>query len=506
VKTLPKKKTWIWIGTALLLVLLGSLTYIYIPGRGNLPSLAAPDYWPKDKWITSIPEQQGIDSTQLAKSLQSIKEKQIAIDSLTIIRNGYVVLDAYFSPYDGSFPHDLASVTKSVMTTLIGIAVDQDKLQLDQKVVSFFPDRTIANLDERKKNLTVLDLVGMRNGMASECIEGDEATLDVMRASPNWVQAALDRKMVHEPGTHFCYDSPGIHLLSAILQETTGMTAFEFARQYLFEPLGIHEVIWPTDPQGYTCGWGELHMKPTDAAKLGFLWLHGGAWDGRQIVSNTWVSSSVQAHSRMVGNEYGYGYGWWVTPFDFYALGREGQYIRVIPSLNTVLVVTAGGADFNQLMPFLVKLLLNWGRELPANPLGQAKLTAAVSAVSRGSSVNPSTPLPRVVEEISGHVYNCGSNPVGVTSIRLDFNETGRAGISLQRNGQEVFWPVGLDGKYQLAADGQAQTGYWADAGTFVLEIFDIGQLTRILSFAGNTLQVTIPEIEINLECHIQYP
>ena len=208
----------------------------------------------------------------------------------------------------------------------------------------------------------------------------------------------------------------------------------------------------------------------------------------------------------MVGNEYGYGYGWWVTPFDFYALGREGQYIRVIPSLNTVLVVTAGGADFNQLMPFLVKLLLNWGRELPANPLGQAKLTAAVSAVSQGSSVNPSTPLPRVVEEISGHVYNCGSNPVGVTSIRLDFNETGRAGISLQRNGQEVFWPVGLDGKYQLAADGQAQTGYWADAGTFVLEIFDIGQLTRILSFAGNTLQVTIPEIEINLECHTQYP
>jgi CubicO group peptidase (beta-lactamase class C family) len=506
VKTLRKVKTWIWIGTVLLLVLLGSLTYIYLPGSGNLPNLAAPNYWPTDNWTTSTPEQQGIDSAQLAKAVLSINEKHIAIDSLTIIRNGYVVLDAYFSPYDGSFPHDLASVTKSVMTTLIGIAVDQNKLQLDQKVVSFFPDRSIANLDQRKKDMTILDLVGMRNGMESGCIEGDETTLDIMRASPDWVQAALDRKMVHEPGTHFCYDSPGIHLLSAILQETTGMTALEYAQQYLFEPLGIHEVIWPADAQGYTCGWGELHMKPTDAAKLGFLWLHGGVWDGQQIVSNAWVSSSVQAHSRMVGNEYGYGYGWWVTPFDFYALGREGQYIRVIPAINTVLVVTAGGADFNQLMPFLVKLLLNLGREMPVNPSGQAKLAAAVSTVSQGSKAHQSTLPPSVAGEISGHVYNCESNPVGVSSLRLDFNDSVGAVISLQRNGQEVFWPVGLDGKYRLAADGQAQTGYWADARTFVLEIFDIGQLTRTLSFAGNTLQVTIPEIEISLDCHIQYP
>ena len=111
------------------------------------------------------------------------RNKTLSIDSLLIIRNGSVLLDAYFYPYDGTFPHDLASVTKSVMTTLIGIAADQGKLQLDQPMVSFFPDRTIANLDARKEHITVRHLAGMVNGFESGCMAGDEPTLDAMRSS-----------------------------------------------------------------------------------------------------------------------------------------------------------------------------------------------------------------------------------------------------------------------------------------------------------------------------------
>jgi CubicO group peptidase (beta-lactamase class C family) len=432
--------------------------------------------------------------------------KQLAIDSLMIVRNGYVVLDAYFSPYDGSFPHDLASVTKSVMTTLIGIAVDQGKLQLDQKVVSLFPNRLIANLDERKKNMTILDLVSMRNGMESECFNGDEPTLDTMRSAPDWVQAALDRKMVYEPGTHFCYDSPGMHLLSAILQETTGQTAREFAQQNLFGPLGIQDVVWLADPQGYTHGWGDLHLKPEDAAKLGFLWINRGFWNGQQIVSASWVSASVQAHSRMVGNEYGYGYGWWVTAIDFYAMGREGQYIHVIPSKNTIVVITAGEDVIDQVMPFLLKVLTSSRKELPANPSGQAELAAALAEVSQGSNVHPSASLPERASEISGQTFICDPNPVGVTCMRLDFNTPTDAGLSLRMNGQDIFWPVGLDGGYRMATDGQATSGFWEDEQTFVLNIFDIGQLTRKLIFNGSNMQVSIPEVQMNLECRIQTP
>lgn len=503
-KTILHSKALVWAGAILLLVILGSLTYIFLPGRGNLPSLPAPDYWPTEGWRVIPSEQQGIDSAQLAEGVRAIQEKHIAIDSLTIVRNGYVVLDAYFSPYDGSFPHDLASVTKSVMTTLIGIAVSQDKLQLDQPVVSFFPSRSIDNLDDLKRSLTVRDLVSMRNGMESGCFDGDEPTLDTMRASPDWVQAALDRRMVSKPGTHFCYDSPGMHLLSAILQEVTGMTALDFARQNLFEPLGIRDVVWASDPQGYTHGWGDLHLKPEDAAKLGFLWLHGGTWDGQQIVSASWVSDSVQARSRLVGNEYGYGYGWWITPVDFYAEGRGGQYIRVIPSLNTIVVLTSGGGDIDQIMLFLIKVLLGTHKILPANPAGQAQLAAALSSVSQGSGLQSSTPPSDIARVISGKTYLCDANPISLTSLKIEFDQPGEAGLSLRMSGQDIFWPIGLSGTYILSGDGQAQFGFWEDENTFVLNIFDIGQLSRTFHFEGDSLEVSIPERGLTLSCQVR--
>ena len=192
---------------------------------------AAPAYWPTQGWRTSTPEEQGLDSAKLAEGLKAMQEQDIRIDSLLIIRNGSVVLDATFYPYDGELLHNMASVTKSVMTTLIGIAAEQGKLQLDQPVVSFFPDRTIANLDARKEKITVRHLTGMVNGFESGCLAGDQPTIEKMQAAPDWVQAALDRKMVFEPGSEFCYDSPGMHLLSAILQKATGMTALDFATQ-----------------------------------------------------------------------------------------------------------------------------------------------------------------------------------------------------------------------------------------------------------------------------------
>ena len=184
-KTIRTSRARIWGFAILGLMILGFLAYVFLPGRGKIPDLPAPDYWPTNGWRTTTPEQQGLDSAKLAAGIQAIHDKHVAIDSVMIIRNGYVVLDAYFSPYDGSFPHDLGSVTKSVTTILVAIAADQGKLRLDQPVVSFFPDRTIANLDDRKKSLTVRDLVSMRNGMESGCFHGDEPTLDTMRSQPD---------------------------------------------------------------------------------------------------------------------------------------------------------------------------------------------------------------------------------------------------------------------------------------------------------------------------------
>jgi CubicO group peptidase (beta-lactamase class C family) len=150
-------------------------------------------------------------------------------------------------------------------------------------MVSFFPDRVIANLDERKDRITIRHLASNRNGFESGCLAGDEPTLDKMRSKPDWVQAALDRRVVKEPGTDFCYDSPGMHLLSAILQKATGMTALEFARQNLFEPLASARCTG-NQTTGLHPWLGRLHLKPRDSQDR----LSMAQWrpvGGKQIVS-----------------------------------------------------------------------------------------------------------------------------------------------------------------------------------------------------------------------------
>jgi CubicO group peptidase (beta-lactamase class C family) len=482
--------------------ILAVLALVLVP-RLLKPEQVPPQiYWPTEGWRTSTPEEQGFDSGKLAEGLQAMQG--IHLDSLLIIRNGYVVLDAYFYPYDNTIPHKLASVTKSVMTTLISIAADQGKLQLDQPMVSFFPDRTIANLDDRKERVTVRHLASMMNGFESGCLAGDEPTLNAMRANPDWVQAALDREMVQEPGTGFCYDSPGMHLLSAILQEATGMTALDFARQNLFEPLGIREVFWQSDPQGYTHGWGDLYLKPRDAAKIGYLWLNSGVWEGKQVVSASWVAGSVKAHSD--AGEDGYGYGWWVSEDSYFAVGRGGQYIRVYPSFNALVVTTASGFDYDQIEPLLVAAFVNPDEPLPANPANVAKLDSTLTALAQAPNPWPVGPLPEIAKAISGKTYVFGPNAADLATLRLEFNDTIEATLYMKLQGSDEIWPIGLDGKYRLSPIGQGLRGYWADPQTLVIEVFEDGLSTRRLHFEDDRVEISSPELGLRFEGQIGNP
>jgi CubicO group peptidase (beta-lactamase class C family) len=474
--------------------ILAVLALVLIPRLLKPEQAATPTYWPTQSWRTSTPEEQGFDSSKLAEGLQTMRDRNVRLDSLLIIRNGYVLLDAYFYPYDNSIPHKLASVTKSFMTILIGIAVDQGKIQLDQPMLSFFPDRTIANLDARKEHVTVRHLVSMMNGLESGCLADDEGTLNRMRASADWVQAALDRQMVREPGTSFCYDSPGMHLLSAILQKATGMTALDFARQNLFAPLGIREVFWQSDPQGYNHGWGDLFLKPRDAAKIGYLWRNGGVWEGKQIVSASWVKDSVTAHS--FGGMDDYGYGWWVSEDSYYAMGRGGQNIKVYPAYNAIIVTTASGFEYDQLQTLLTTAFVDPRKPLPANPAGVAKLDATLTALAQAPHPWPVAPLPDTAKAISGKTYVFGPNAAGVTTLRLEFSDPAAATLYMKREGVDVIWPIGLDGKYRLAPRGQAARGYWADTQTFVFEVFEDGVSTFRLHFEADRVLIDSPGLK----------
>lgn len=481
---------------------LGSMVTIAILAIVLLPRLLGSEqdftqaYWPTGDWRSSSPEEQGFDSGILAEGLPAMRSANL--DSLLIVRNGYVVVDAYFYPYDDTIPHDLASVTKSVMTTLIGIAVDQGKLQLDRPMLSFFSDRIVANLDSRKEQVTVQHLVSMRNGFQSGCLTGDEETLNTMRSNPDWVQAALDRKMVREPGTGFCYDSPGMHLLSAILQEATGMTSLDFAQQYLFEPLGIEEAYWQSDPQGYTHGWGDLYLKPRDAAKIGYLWLHDGAWEDKQIISPSWVADSVSAYSNV--GEDAYGYGWWVTDDGFFALGRNGQNIRIYPSMDAIVITTASGFNYDQITPLLLEAIVDPDAPLPANPAAVEKLELTLTALAQPPGSWPGAPLPETAMAISGKTYVFGPNSVDVSTLRIDFSDPEEAVLFINIQGEDAIWTIGLNGEYGLSSEGQGLRGYWSDSQTFVIDVFHFGLTTRQLRFDDDRIEVSSSELGFRFE------
>jgi len=472
---------------------------------GQAGGVPRPDYWPTEGWRAAAPETQGFDSVKLAEGLRSIREDGTRVHSLMLIRDGYVLLDANFYPYDRSTVHDLASVTKSVMTTLIGIAIDQGRLSLDDPMVSFFPDRTIAHLDERKQRITVRHLVGMTSGL--ECDpKTDDFDLRAMWSSDDWIQFSLDRPTVTEPGSRFVYCGPSIHLLSAILQEATGSTALEFAREHLFRPLGIQQAYWVSDPQGYSRGWGDLCLFPQDAAKLGLLMLQRGRWDNRQIVSQDWVTEATRTHIGTNRGQ-GYGYGWWTAPASeeipyFSADGRGGQFVSVYPGLNAVVATTGGGFDdLGAVGAYLGAAIGDLENPLSANPAGVAALKAAVEEVSRAPAAGDVPPRPELAGTISGQTYALEPNPIQMQWIRLDFQDSSEAMMHFQIGGEPAprSIPVGLDGILHRAPvrDGLlgGASGEWTETDTFVVEYDEIARIdawTMSFVFRGNQLSLQV--------------
>jgi CubicO group peptidase (beta-lactamase class C family) len=300
-------------------------------------------YWPTDGWRSSTPEEQGMDSQILGDMLAGLIDRGFRIDSISVIRNGYLVLDVAVHPYQNSKLHIVHSCTKSVVSALIGIAIGQGYLSgVEQPLLEIFEDREVANLDSRKQSITLEDLLTMSSGL--DCKDSylyRWRGLEEMWVSGDWVQYVLDLPMADDPGTRFEYCNGGSFLLSAIVQETTGMTALEYAEENLFGPLGITDVDWPSNPDGISIGWGDLRMLPHDMAKIGYLYLNEGEWDGEQVIPSEWVRASTKEHIEATLQP-AYGYQWWIDPPDVYmALGYAGQFIFVAPEHDLVAVFTS---------------------------------------------------------------------------------------------------------------------------------------------------------------------
>jgi CubicO group peptidase (beta-lactamase class C family) len=308
------------------------------------------EYWPTSGWKTSAPEQQGMDPAKLLMTDEFIQNRLPDAFSLLVVRNGYLVFEKYYS---WGSPEKIAvvhSVTKSVTSALIGIALAKGYLDsVDQRLIEFFPEYATDDLDPRIKEIRLKHILTMSAGFRWN----DRGP--VMRdwyTSADWAKFTIQLPLVTDPGDKFNYNSSISHLLSIILSKSTKTSTFDFARQNLFEPLGIQSGFWRQGPQGYHIGGFGLGFSARDLAKFGFLYLNNGYWNGQSIVPQQWVKRSteqqIQAFSHPLYGTFGYGYHWWVKPVDgcssFRAWGRRGQYIVVVPELDLVVAVTSNPA------------------------------------------------------------------------------------------------------------------------------------------------------------------
>jgi CubicO group peptidase (beta-lactamase class C family) len=434
-------------------------------------------------WTTSSPERQGMDSARLADIIESLRDSRYDMHSLTVVRNGRLVLDASFYPYQRGDIHDLASITKSVMATLIGLTVEDGRVEsAHQSMASLFPDYRVA------PQLRLEDLLTMRPGL--DWSRDDEASLRAMQEAPDWARYVLERPLVCAPGTRFIYCSGGAQVMSALVSRAEGESAAEYARHRLFEPLGISRFVWPDNPRGVTRGWGDLRLRPLDAARLGQLWLERGQWNGRTVIPERWMDEATREHVSSPG----YGYCFWITGNGFQALGRGGQQIAVVPSKRLVIVETAGGLARPDIADWIMGAAVS-ASPLPENPAAAKRLAAAVETASSPPAPGAAPALPARAGQVSGVTFRCMPNPMTLQYFRFWFKGGGEAAVDTKFRDFEPTHPkMGLDGVPRLTPGGRfdlpvAVKGHWESDNLFVFDYDEVANINHYqlrISFRDN--------------------
>ncbi|MEW4490397.1 serine hydrolase [Thalassoglobus sp. JC818] len=305
----------------------------------------------------STPESQGVSSKGVLEFIETADREVDSMHSFMLVRNGYVVAEAWWAPESPDKPHVLWSLSKSFTSTAIGLAVEEGRLSINDPVLDFFPESAPEEPSSNLKAMRVRDLLSMSAG------HQDEVNL---RNESDWIKAFLAHPVPHKPGTHFRYNTPATFMLSAILQKVTGETVVEYLRPRLFEPLGIQFPQWDANPQGISIGGYGLYLRTEDIAKFGQLYLQRGKWNGEQLIPEEWIA---EATSKQVSNgsnpasdwDQGYGFQFWRCRNDaFRGDGKDGQFCIVIPEYNAVVAITANTRNMQS------ELNIVWDKLLPA--------------------------------------------------------------------------------------------------------------------------------------------
>src|SRR3954470_8993030 len=341
--------------------------------RYNIPETTS------DGWATASLSSEGLAAERIQELFDRINDNTYKnIHAVLVVKNGKLVVEEYFPGHDSNGKyrayqrdtlHETCSIMKSVNSILIGIAIDQQLIKgVDEKILTLLPAYSDVFADGKKDAISLKHLLTMTAGLS-----WDEWTYPytdprndhvAMDNSKDPVRYILERPLVSKPGEKFSYSSGGSVALGKIVHQVSGLKADKFAERYLFGPLGISKFYWSNYPTGFVPTGGGLPLRPRDMAKIGYLYLNGGRWQGKQIVSEEWVKESIKI--RVDAKQFpdwhkddGYGYQWWIRSFkvgdrmiaSYHAPGLGGQFIFVVPELEMVAVFTGWNDNELSLQP-----------------------------------------------------------------------------------------------------------------------------------------------------------
>jgi CubicO group peptidase (beta-lactamase class C family) len=371
----------------------------------------------------STPERQGISSSAILEFLEAVDASEQEFHGFMLVRNGHVVSEGWWSPFKAEYFHTLYSLSKSFTSTAVGMMVDDQKISVEDKVISFFPEDLPENVSDNLRTMRVKDLLTMNTGH-------DLRTMDTMLVAPdgNWPRAFLAHEVEYTPGTHFFYNTGATYMLSAIVQKVSGQTVEDLLTERLFNPLNIIGSDWEVDPKGVNVGGYGLRLQLEDIATFGQLYLQQGEWNGQQIISKKWVDEATKKQVDSQDNDsdwgQGYGYQFWrckPEPGFYRGDGAFGQYCIVIPQQQTVIAINSESKDMQASMNLV------WDHLLPA--LGEQPLTEDNSALARlknktntlvvpTKSIQAASPLEK---QISGKRYKLDDNDQKATNFLVSF-------------------------------------------------------------------------------------
>lgn len=430
----------------------------------------------------STPEAEGIPSSAILDFIRAVEQHVHpleAVQGFMLLRHGNVAIEGWWAPYGPDSPHSMFSLSKSFTSSGIGLAVAEGLLTVDDPVLKLFPEDAPANPSENLKAMRVRHLLSMNTG------HKEDTTGYVFRGEDNnWPRAFLSLPVEYQPGTWFVYNTTATYMLSAIITKLTGETLLDYLRPRLFDPLGIENPTWDTDPRGVSIGGSGLHIKTEDIARFGQMHLQKGRWLDSRILPEAWVTEATSTHSDNSNTQtnpdwtVGYGYQFWRCRHDAYrGDGAFGQYCIVMPEQDAVLAIVSGLLDMQAVLDKVWRHLLPamQPKALPADPQAHGELCDKLAALSlpmpKGQTSSPRA------KQRSGKSYELEPNDLKLESVAIDFG-TDRGKLIVRDERGEHPVQVGnatwLKGNTDVRGHGDepvAACGAWTTEDTFEVRI-----------------------------------